>query len=80
MREELKTKYYNLISEPNLQKLIMVGNALATIEDKLIISSYQISREELKEALDFLKTSEIDIYNEIIKDIDNGLICGDSDD
>lgn len=80
MREELKAKYYNLIKEPNLQKLIMVGNALATIEDKLIISSYQISREEIKESIAFLKTSEADVFYEIIKDIDNGLIYGDSND
>lgn len=76
MNELLKTKYYGLIKNKNFIQYEKIGKVLATLENKLIDSQNQISKEQLIEFLLPIKTLEQDVYNEIIKDLNNGLIYG----
>lgn len=74
MNELLKTKYYNLIKNKDFNSYEKVGSILANIEDMLMNSNYKIAKEELVKLLLPIKEVEIDIYNEIIKDINSGLL------
>ena len=75
----LKTKYYKLINNKDFLNYENVGNVLAMIENKLILSGNAIVASELIELLLPLKESESDVYNEILKDINSGLLYGGSD-
>lgn len=79
MNEMLKVKYYKLINNKDFLNYENVGNVLAMIENKLILSGNAIVASELIELLLPLKESESDVYNEILKDINSGLLYGGSD-
>ena len=80
MNELLKVKYYKLIKTKDLLHYEKVGNILALIEDQLIMSENTVSKEELVKLLFPLKGNDNDVYEEVVKDINNGQIYGDVDD
>ncbi|MDD3304815.1 MAG: hypothetical protein PHT75_01635 [Bacilli bacterium] len=78
MNELLKAKYYSLIKKPDFNQYEKIGKILALIENQIIKSDNSISKEELVKLAEPLKELEGDVYIEIIKDINNGLIYGGS--
>ncbi|MDD2203004.1 MAG: hypothetical protein PHD78_01240 [Bacilli bacterium] len=78
MNELLKAKYYSLIKQPDFNQYEKIGKILALIENQIIKSDNSISKEELVKLAEPLKELEGDVYIEIIKDINNGLIYGGS--
>lgn len=78
MSELLKAKYYKLIKDKAFLQYEIVGKTLASIESQMIISGNNISKEDLIQLSEPLKELENDVYNEIIKDINSGLIYGGS--
>lgn len=76
MNELLKAKYYKIINSNDFSQYENVGKILAIIENKLIQSDYTIPPEKLIELLSPLIEFEQDVYQEIIKDINSGLIYG----
>jgi len=78
MNELLKAKYYKLISDKDFEHYELVGKLLAEIENKLIHSHYSVPKKELIDTANLIKDSEGAVYNELINDINSGLIYGGS--
>ncbi|MFA5407830.1 MAG: hypothetical protein WC343_03565 [Bacilli bacterium] len=76
MNELLKTKYYGLIKSDDYVSYGKIGIVIASIEDQLILSDNTVSKDHLIEILLPIKETENDLYNEMLKDIDSGLIYG----
>jgi hypothetical protein len=78
MNELLKAKYYKLINDKDFEHYEIVGKLLAEIEDKLIHSHNSVPKEDLIDIASLIKESEGTVYNELINDINSGLIYGGS--
>lgn len=78
MDELLKAKYYKLINTKDFNHYEIVGKVLSEIENMLIQSNNHVAADDLIAIASSLKGSEVDVYDELIKDI-NGHLLGEND-
>ncbi len=76
MNEVLKSKYYGLIENRDYAHYEMVGNALAALENKMICSNNIVAIQDLVNTIAPIQQTESEVYDEIEKDINNGIIGG----
>lgn len=76
MNEFLKAKYYGLVENKDYAHYGMVCNALAALENKMILSNNIGAIQDFISTIEPLQNEEKEVYNEIKKDLEGGLIEG----
>ena len=76
MNDLLKAKYYEFIKNKNFDNYEIAGKVFAEIEDKLIKSNGTIEKETLVNLIFPIKEIGIDLYNEMMKDINCLIMVG----